>query len=207
MQNFTNLELEKQQKIINAAFDEFTDKGYERASTNQIVKNAGIGKGMLFYYFNTKHELFLYLIDYAIEIIEREFLSKLPDETDLFERFKSIGTQKLAFLIDYPNAMNFMAKVLINDAEKLDETTRQKIQTMEKQAYSKRYLNLDVSLFRDDIDPEKAIRIIQWAFHGYEEEMTYRLKDIEIDVQNLDTHFEEFYIYLEVMKKAFYRKG
>lgn len=208
MNTFTNLEQEKQQKIINAAFDEFTENGYERASTNQIVKNAGIGKGMLFYYFNNKNDLFLFLIDYAIEIIDREFLNEFSIvETDLFERYRNVAIQKLAFLIKYPNAMNFMAKIMINDAEKLDKTVRFKIQTLEKKTYSLRYSNIDVTKFREGIDPEKAIRIISWTFHGYEEEMMYRLRDQKIDVRKLDEYFEEFYVYLDVMKKAFYKKG
>jgi TetR/AcrR family transcriptional regulator len=66
---FENVESEKQRIILNAALKEFADKGYEQASTNQIVKDAGIGKGMLFYYFTTKKKLYAYLVDYCINIL------------------------------------------------------------------------------------------------------------------------------------------
>ena len=39
---FYSLELEKQQRIINAALKEFARNGYEKASTNEIVKEAEI---------------------------------------------------------------------------------------------------------------------------------------------------------------------
>lgn len=57
---FHKLNIEKQQRIINAALNEFVQSGYEKASTNKIVKNAGISKGSLFNYFRnpesvTKH--------------------------------------------------------------------------------------------------------------------------------------------------------
>ena len=45
---FLNLELEKQDRIINAAIKEFAQKGYDKASTNEIVKEAGISKGLLY---------------------------------------------------------------------------------------------------------------------------------------------------------------
>ncbi|MGC4018669.1 MAG: TetR/AcrR family transcriptional regulator [Muricomes sp.] len=64
---FHALEEEKQTRIINAALVEFSVKGYKRASTNVIAEKAQIGKGMLFYYFGSKEELFHFLCEYTIE--------------------------------------------------------------------------------------------------------------------------------------------
>ena len=48
---FLNLKPEKQEKILEVAIREFADKGFEKSSTNEIVKGAGISKGILFHYF------------------------------------------------------------------------------------------------------------------------------------------------------------
>jgi len=86
---------EKKEKILNAAYEEFTEKGYEDASTNKIVKNAGIGKGTLFYYFRNKQVLFEYLIDESIEITFKEYLNKIDyRETDIFKRLIRVGELK-----------------------------------------------------------------------------------------------------------------
>ncbi|MDD3656837.1 MAG: TetR/AcrR family transcriptional regulator, partial [Atribacterota bacterium] len=53
---FHSLESEKQERIINAALKEFARNGYGKASTNEIIKQAGISKGSLFNYFNNKKE-------------------------------------------------------------------------------------------------------------------------------------------------------
>lgn len=50
----------RKKRILNAAFREFAEKGYEDASTNRIVKNAEIGKGTLFYHFGNKENLYIY---------------------------------------------------------------------------------------------------------------------------------------------------
>ena len=39
---FNNLKLEKQEQIINAAIKEFVQSGFDKASTNEIVKRANI---------------------------------------------------------------------------------------------------------------------------------------------------------------------
>lgn len=57
---FLNLDSEKQNRILNAAINEFAEKGYENASTNEIVKDAGISKGLLFHYFKIRSNYFYF---------------------------------------------------------------------------------------------------------------------------------------------------
>lgn len=64
---FESLPAEKKKRILIAALKEFSEKGYEQASTNSIVKEAGISKGILFHYFKTKRDLYLYVVLYRIE--------------------------------------------------------------------------------------------------------------------------------------------
>jgi len=82
---FLSLEPDKQEKIINAAMKEFAEKGYTQASTNEIVREAGISKGLLFHYFSNKKQLFFFLHDYALEIATDKFYDGFdPDENDFF---------------------------------------------------------------------------------------------------------------------------
>ncbi|MDR2043627.1 MAG: TetR/AcrR family transcriptional regulator [Clostridium sp.] len=67
---FHSLEPEKQKRILDAALREFADKGFKRASTNA----ARIGKGMLFYYFGSKEELFDFLCEYTMEFARNTYL-------------------------------------------------------------------------------------------------------------------------------------
>ena len=64
--NFEKIPQEEQQRILLICLEEFTSRGYDLASTNSIVKKAGIPKGTLFYYFGSKKALYLYLIDHAV---------------------------------------------------------------------------------------------------------------------------------------------
>ena len=54
---FENLAEEKKEKIIEAAIEEFIEKGYERASINSIIKMADISRGSFYTYFEDKDRM------------------------------------------------------------------------------------------------------------------------------------------------------
>ena len=53
---------EKQDRIINAALQVFAVNGYRHASTDEIVRIAGISKGLLFHYFGSKLGLYSFSV-------------------------------------------------------------------------------------------------------------------------------------------------
>ena len=60
----------KEDSIYEAAVNEFYKNGYEIGSTNSIVKEAGISKGALFKYFESKANLYIYVVDRAIDTLD-----------------------------------------------------------------------------------------------------------------------------------------
>jgi len=76
-QAFMNLTEEKRQAIINAALREFSLNNYATASTNKIVSNANISKGILYHYFGSKK---IYIFSYmTIQLLNspRHLIAKL----------------------------------------------------------------------------------------------------------------------------------
>lgn len=203
---FKNVEPEKQRKILNAAIKEFAANGFERASTNQIVKDAEIGKGMLFYYFTNKKSLYLYLINYCIGVMEREYLAEIDySARDIFKRLKNISKVKWGFLESHPDMINFLGALFLKKPESLDAELNSRFQALQEKWYSILYQDIDFSLFREDIDKKKAFDLIQWSIHGYEEDLKYRLQDKELSTLNYDLYFDEYFEYLNVLKTSFYK--
>ena len=66
-QTFWNLPEEKRRAVVELAVEEFAENDYHSASVSRIVARAGIAKGSVYQYFENKQELFLYLVDYAVE--------------------------------------------------------------------------------------------------------------------------------------------
>lgn len=169
------------------------------------MKQAQIGKGMLFYYFNSKQDLYLYLIDYSLEINRLGYLDLIDtSEPDLIERLKHASKIKWKLLYEHPDVLNFLGTVFLTTSEQLSDEIQQKITELKTYGWSKIYENIDLTLFRNDIDVEKAFQLIKWAIAGYEEEMKYRLLNKKLSLIDYEPYFEEFFDYLDVLKLSFY---
>ena len=47
------------QRILDAALEEFSSRGYEGASLNTVCAEKGISKGIIYHHFKDKDELYL----------------------------------------------------------------------------------------------------------------------------------------------------
>ena len=209
-EKFERLDSEKQSKIIQAALEEFSAFDFEHASTNRIVKNAGIGKGMLFYYFNSKKDLYTYLMHYCLDRIYSQMVAQLQtaiqeSKGDFIERYYITARLKAEYMAKEPHVFNFMSSLILQDFLSLPTEIQQKMQTLQQQAYDLLYKDIDLSLFNDDIDSEKALNLVRWSLDGYQQELEHQLKGEQISSINLKNYWDEFYEYLDLLKKVYYQ--
>ena len=61
---FFDLKKEKQDRMINAALKVFALQGYRHGSTDDIVREAAVSKGLLFHYFGSKLGVYCFIYDY-----------------------------------------------------------------------------------------------------------------------------------------------
>ena len=85
LQTIFNLPTEKQDKIISAAKNEFTEKSFYDASINKIIKEAGISRGSFYMYFENKEDLFIHLMDDYRDNMIQNVISNIDEkECDMF---------------------------------------------------------------------------------------------------------------------------
>jgi TetR/AcrR family transcriptional regulator len=101
---FNKLTPEKQEKILEAAVEEFASQGYRGASMNNLVKAAGISKGSLFMYFRTKPDLFSLVVDQAVDMVKNRLKKVRGDTADLsfFTRIEALLHSGFKFIDDHP---------------------------------------------------------------------------------------------------------
>ncbi len=107
-EKFFDLKSEKQDKMINASLHLFADNGYKHASTDDIVREAGISKGLLFHYFINKQGLYSFLIDYSVRYLLYEYDRTVGEETDYFAFFDKLESAKLNVLRNYQYMYKFI---------------------------------------------------------------------------------------------------
>lgn len=67
---------EKQIKIIQAAIESFSEKGYAATSTNEIATKAGVAEGTIFRHYKTKKELLMSILMPTLSKIVAPFFMK-----------------------------------------------------------------------------------------------------------------------------------
>lgn len=203
---FEKLDSEKKKMILDSAFEEFGDQGYEYASTNRIVQRAKISKGMLFYYFNSKKELFHYLISYGIDYVMEEYLTRIDEnETDFIEKYRQITQVKMKSYIEEPYLFNFFGTLYINEYVELSQELKDRLDEIRDLGYAKTFKNIDKSLFRQDIDPDEIIRLINLTMSGYENELINNLKGKKLSSIDYDPFWNDFDNLLDLLRKVYYK--
>ncbi|MBT2657676.1 TetR/AcrR family transcriptional regulator [Bacillus sp. ISL-18] len=203
---FFNLETEKQDRILNAAIKEFAQKGYDKASTNEIVKEAEISKGLIFHYFKNKKQLFLFLFDHCIQIITDDFYKKVDlKEEDFFKRIRKAVAIKMDLLAKYPDIFKFIEEAYMDDAADIRAEIEKKVKALNEINFGKIYEGINLSKFRDDVDIRRILKIITWTFEKLSEEELNKAKltaNHEIDYPAIQLEAEQ---YFEVLTKVFYK--
>ncbi|WP_099361037.1 TetR/AcrR family transcriptional regulator [Fredinandcohnia onubensis] len=206
LSKFFNLEREKQERILNAATKEFAEKNYANASTNEIVKQAGISKGLLFHYFKNKKELYLFLYDYYLELMVNDLFANIDlDEPDIFTKFRSITLIKFELMKKHPEMFNFVRLAFEEDSPDIKIELEKRNKDILTSSYSKLASSIDVSKFKEGIDIQKAMNIIFWSLEAFGYQKQEQTKEIPLDQLNLEDLLEEMDGYIEMLKLAFYK--
>lgn len=197
-----NMDEAKRDRIINAALEEFADHGFKKASTNNIVKNAGISKGLLFHYFENKESLYEYLEKYVINTVIETLENEIDwEETDFFNRLMQVAMIKGRLTYRFPKMFEFFTTILSDKS--LDEIYAYR-EDFAPGLLEKVYVhNIDYSRFKPDIDMERTMKIINWVIEKYSMELLDRLLQKKTyDYDAITADFEE---YMKILKKAFYK--
>lgn len=64
--------LTTKERILEAALEVFSQKGFHTATTDEIAERAGVGKGTLYRHFETKDKLFAELVALRLDELERK---------------------------------------------------------------------------------------------------------------------------------------
>ncbi|MBD5519153.1 MAG: TetR/AcrR family transcriptional regulator [Lachnospiraceae bacterium] len=198
-EKFFDLKKEKQDRMINAALKVFAMGSYKHASTDDIVSEAGISKGLLFHYFGSKLGLYSFLYDYSVRFMKLELTSGVSSsEKDYFEIRRQMEYAKLQVLKNYPYMQQFLNRCRVeNVSEALMAIERQKTVLSDVQAVLKNQANR--SLFKEDVDYEKLDQMLTFTLEGL---MNARFEDASF---HPDMLYEETCSYLNMLKRLSYR--
>jgi TetR/AcrR family transcriptional regulator len=197
----------KRNALFSAAMDEFAKNGYKKTTTDAIISKAGISKGLLFHYFGTKKDLYIYLFKYANKIIMNEYYEKIDYKSkDIFLRLKRMILLKFELTGKYPAVFDFVSSAYFeNDPAVANEIDRD-VNNLYAEASSKLIEDIDMSLFKPGFDSKRTIEIILFTLKGYSETQISPGKKIDDYRSEYDRYAKEIDEYIAVLRAAFYKE-
>ncbi len=90
---------ERRQELIEAARELFISQGYEKTMVGDIVRRVGVAQGLFYYYFRSKQEIFLEVINqYLEERIDSLVLFLRDSQVEPMERVRNLMRTLMDFL-------------------------------------------------------------------------------------------------------------
>lgn len=199
-EKFFDLKKEKQDRMINAALKIFAMNGYAHASTDDIVREAGISKGLLFHYFVSKSGLYTFVYDYSIRYVILELTTGVDkEETDYFRILEQLKGAELQVMKNYPSMLLFLHNSRWeNVGEILAETADKR--TLLEDKYAEIMSHADIQELQKRTDVTKLGQIIRFTAEGL-----MRKHFVEASFQP-ELYHEEMMQYLQSIRQLAVRK-
>jgi AcrR family transcriptional regulator len=200
-EKFYSLSKEKQSAIINSAMCVFSAGGYKKALTEEIAKEAGVSKGLLFHYFGSKQKLYLFLYDYCIRYIkERMDFETGKAKPDYFDFLIETQLMKREIMKQHPYIFCFASTVYYDDAPEISRLVKSTNRELISSQIDFLLDYADCSHFKSGVDARKITEIIIWTAEGMMKDIMSR------PTVDIDKASDEYLEILRIFKNNFYRE-
>ena len=132
-------------KIFETSMKLFAKKGYEATSIEEITATVGVAKGTLYYHFSSKEEIFNFLVEEGIKLLQNSIDIKTAKFPNYIDKIKAIILIQIKIVDKYEDiitillsqfwgneARNQMCKEqILTYISKIEEIVRQGIEKKE----------------------------------------------------------------------------
>ena len=135
-------------RILDAALDLFSREGYHSSRMDDIVSEAKVSKGSIYFHFPNKEQLFLALVDQFADLIERNVNEAIEQEDEGIDRVRAAISSVLTTFARYRRP----AKLLLVQAVGLGTVFEQKRQAIHERFARIIQTFLDEAVAQGDIE-------------------------------------------------------
>lgn len=111
-------------RILDAALDVFSSKGYHDATVDEIVEASSTSKGSVYFHFPNKQRLFIALVDRFADLLERRVIEAISEHDAGIDRVRAA----LRACLDTFGRYRRLAKILLVQAAGLGVVFEEKRQ-------------------------------------------------------------------------------
>jgi len=205
-ETFFNLNKDKQNRIILAALEEFALSGYENTSLDNIIRRAGISKGGLYEYIDSKEDLFQYGLEYAYGGMYSYILSRIEAESNLLpsdplERTRVISSIAVDFYLASPVVISFIVK----SSQVSRVEIRERVQGVFDSYFLKLYASADYAGI--GYEGDRILALLKWLLIKTRNDFQENMKSTGRSALCRDAYLEEWKFFLSVLSRGIYEGG
>lgn len=134
-------------KIFETSMKLFAEKGYDATSIEEITSEVGVAKGTLYYHFSSKEEIFNFLIQEGMNLLENSIKIKTDKQTKYIDKIRAIVLIQIKIIFKYENFITIVVSEMWGNSE--------------RSKTCQRYVNEYLKIIKDLIDKgikDKEIR-------------------------------------------------
>ncbi len=95
-------------KIFETSLKLFSEKGYDATSIEEITATVGVAKGTLYYHFNSKEEIFNFLIEEGMKLLKNSIEIKISKCDNVLDKIKAVSLIQLKAVKKYENLLTIV---------------------------------------------------------------------------------------------------
>lgn len=158
----------KRELILAAAREIFGEKGYHSTTSEEIAKKAGVGKGTIYQYFESKQDIFLQMHMQYLKQYSENVVALIQENSTFEENLRRIIRYHLDNLQDLIQfGVQFMSRMQTDETKCTENHAV--MEEVKKQLGVKQYKLFDVAKERGeiiDVNPQLLITCFSGMFVG-----------------------------------------
>ncbi len=129
MDKSSRIQIRNRKKILEAALEVFSRYGYRGSTVAQIAERAEMSKANLLYYYNSKSEIYIQVLENTLSAWLAPLTSLQPDG-DPTEQLWAYTQAKLRLSRESPEASRLFANEILQGAPMIEEFLRNDLKTL-----------------------------------------------------------------------------
>jgi AcrR family transcriptional regulator len=115
VRRLTSRGLKRRDQLINYAASRFAENGFHPTSVTEIVNGLGVGKGVFYWYFDSKEEIFIEILRGAQRDLRRYQQKAIENESDPVARIEFGIRASIIWLANHPDFFTLLQFAAIDE--------------------------------------------------------------------------------------------
>ena len=105
-------------KIFETSMKLFAEKGYDATSIEEITATVGVAKGTLYYHFTSKEEIFNFLVEEGMKVLQNSINIKTSKFDNYIDKIKAIVLIQIKIIVKYEYLITILLSQLWGNEER-----------------------------------------------------------------------------------------